>query len=87
MAVGQRAKLLGNRFDHLFVAVAEGCTPQGRETLKVLLALFVVNIDTIAADDVQLLNLGEVGSGVYKCSHTGSIKQHTAQYQRAACSE
>ena len=66
VAVGQRAKLLGNRFDHLFVAVAQGCTPQGRETLKVLLALFVVNIDAIAADDVQLLNLGEVGRGIDK---------------------
>ena len=78
MAVGQGAKLLGNRFDHLFIAVAERSTPKGRQTLEVLLALFVVHIDAIAADDVQLLNLREIGSGIYKCSHSGRIKQHTA---------
>ena len=61
MTVGQLAKLLGNRFDHLFIAVAERRTPKSRQALKVPIALFVVNIDAIAADDVQLLNLSEVG--------------------------
>ena len=69
MTVGQFPELVGDCLDQLFVAITECGTPQARKAFQVAPSLVVIDINALAAHDIELFDLLEIGNWVYKSSH------------------
>jgi hypothetical protein len=73
MVVRQLAQLLVRRINQFPVVVAEGGTLQSRQTLQVLIAFIVIDINTISALDHHLFDRSEVSGGVDYMAHGESL--------------